>query len=519
MISRLMPGSPASHALKSSGDWQTAYSKLAPRNPPRQTTAVLVCGPKGSGKSSFSRMLVNAILSKPNKESQSSDQMAALLDLDPGQPEFSPPGEVSLTEMRSCDFGVPFAHPVVPPLNGSQTMRAHHIGNVSRKDDPHHYLACALDLFYAYEVLLQSNPACPLIINCPGWIQGRGLEILSDLIYNLTLTDVIYMSIAGPEEVTDTLAHACSVKKTAFHQLNSQPFLTATRAASELRMMQTLSYFHLDESEAGNVRWNPKPLAEMAPLIVPYAGPKQGIFAVMMLGDKQNPEFFDCILEGCLVSITVLDDNSAIPFAEDANSMDGAESSGVDMNPALPFEVQTQSPRQLVSNGEESYTDQQSYENSKTTIQGQLQSEAVQNIPTHLSHPSILRSPIGLPYLSTTSHTTPPLPPSKSHSLGLALIRSIDPTTRALHLLTPIPASTLQHLHQQKHKLVLVRGQLDSPTWAYREQIELQKRRGEDVDIKGWVERTPWAEAVEGGRGGSARVKRTRRDLRYRSQA
>lgn len=45
---------------------------------------VAVTGSKGSGKSAFGRLLVNSFLSQGHR-------VVVYLDLDPGQPEFTPP--------------------------------------------------------------------------------------------------------------------------------------------------------------------------------------------------------------------------------------------------------------------------------------------------------------------------------------------------------------------------------------------------------------------------------------------
>lgn len=175
----------------------------------------------------------------------------AFLDLDPGQPEFSPPGEISLLHLRFCNFGVPFTHPVVHPSEGCKVLRSHHLGALSPKDNPDHYQKCALDLLQRYKVLLSQHGACSLVVNCSGWVQGSGLEVLTGLIHHMAFTNVVYMSTTGPEEVVETLKDATLQAKVPFHSLSSQSseFWAPARTASDLRMMQTLSYFHLAAPE------------------------------------------------------------------------------------------------------------------------------------------------------------------------------------------------------------------------------------------------------------------------------
>nr|VDD20117.1 unnamed protein product [Brassica rapa] len=54
-----------------------------------QPPVALVCGPKDSGKSTFSRNLVKVLLQRYKR--------VAYLDIDVGQPEFTLPGFLSLT--------------------------------------------------------------------------------------------------------------------------------------------------------------------------------------------------------------------------------------------------------------------------------------------------------------------------------------------------------------------------------------------------------------------------------------
>lgn len=410
------------------------------------------------------------------------NECVAFLDLDPGQPEYSPPGELSLLRLQSWNLGPPFTHPT-SGLN--RLVKAHHLGHVSPKENPKYYYQCALDLFDHYRRMLREYRSCPLVINSAGWIQGNGLELLSDLIHGMSLTNVVYMSTSGPEDVIDTLQEVTSRSDVTFHQVVSQSSDFMTRTAGDLRMMQTLSYFHMSESEGiyHDVRWNPGPLTRVAPLVVHYAGPKQAILAFQILGDAPDCQFLDTcldsILNGCVVGVVAVDQSLGTLVQEYDSG------GGVELDESMPDEVMN---------------------------------------TTH--HAPILRTATEIPYLSTSTRTTFPLSPEKSVSLGQALIRGIDHNKKTIHLLTPIPATTLQ---ARSPNILLVRGSLDTPTWAYREEFELEKakRRLRDrkldtdegfdgEEMRRWAEGRPWAGVVEGGRRGSGKVRRIRRDIRYR---
>lgn len=192
--------------LISPPEWNEALSKSS-SSTGSKTSTIMICGPKSSGKSTFARLLVNRILSSiaPDPKSPTITKWTgvALLDLDPGQPEYSPPGQLSLIHVQELNFGQPFSHPV--PDGKSTVIRSHAIGAISPSLDPSLYLACALDLFAHYRNLLQNFPGCPLIINTPGWVLGTGLEILLDLISKARPTEVIYMSQQGPWDVVQSL--------------------------------------------------------------------------------------------------------------------------------------------------------------------------------------------------------------------------------------------------------------------------------------------------------------------------
>ena len=456
----------------------------------------MVCGPKGAGKSTFCRMLANALLSKAPTSKREADDIA-LLDLDPGQPEYSPPGDISLIKLRSHNLGPPFTHPTV--FGSDQVIRAHHMGYLSPKDDLQHYYSCAMDLFGHYQQMTTNQGSCPLIINCAGWIQGSGLELLVNLVHSINLTNIVYMSISGPEEVIDVLDKAASRTDIPLHQVNSQATDVPTRTAAELRMMQTLSYFHLNEPELGNLRWNPCPMANTPPLVIHYTGPRQAFLGVMVLGDEQNPKFLNSILEGCVVSITVVETDSAIWLGTDSD--DGHESGA-------------------------------SGTGNEAVDEGVAQGIDELNGHNRHQHSCLPRTPTGVPYIPAKDHTVEPLSPKLSHCIGHAIIRGIDTEAQAFHLTTPISACQLADAQSHPDcSIVLVRGRLDTPTWAFAEQMNLERERArrrereldleeenQSTDIKALAAKQPWASTVEGSRTGSGKIRRIRRDIRYKGQ-
>ena len=461
---------------------------------------MFICGPKNAGKSTFARILINRLLSvgeENRSESISrshSLQGVALLDLDPGQPEYSTPGQLSLTYVEEPNFGPPFTHPLT--TGKVRTLRAHASGALTPAADPCHYISCALDLFEHYRSFLSQVPKCPVIINTPGWILGTGLELLLELITKIRPTEVVYMSKEGPSEVVQSLQEASGT--IPFYTLPSQPSEYAIRTSAQLRTMQYMSYFHLLQSD-NKLAWNGQPLTSIPPLEIRYEGDDPGILGIMCYGEQPPPDLLADTINGSLLAVVVLDDAEAMP-RWDSKAMS------------------------------------EHYETSENT------SQSLRGYHT-------TRTREALPYLNPITQT---LDPRHSHSLGLLLVRGIDVRRRRLQVLTPIPVSVIEEVLEAKKAIVLVSGKLDTPGWAYLEGLgmrgknhnekamregaedmmevdqaddmdEAAEENGGESDAKNDTELLsvyedggiPWVEKLSGsqGRGAGAKVWRVRRDL------
>lgn len=489
-------------------------------------------------------MLCNAILTRP-AATASSDGLV-LLDIDPGQPEFSPPGEISLLHLRSCVFSPPFTHPVLSTQTGDRLVKAHHIGTVSPKDDPDHYLHCIIDLLNHYQRTLSSYPSCPLIVNCSGWVGGGGLEILAELLRSPNFTDIVYMSKTGPEEVFDVLERAAQRARISFHKLMSQPSRYTTRTAADLRLMQSLSYFHLDEPDENGLRWNPSIINFRQLLALPYAGTEQAVFGIMVLGDELDMKCLFDLIDGSVLGAVVIEDDSALAIP----SLAAGGNCGRFGSHKAPSEFEMNT----YGDGVRSYGSPRSkgceFRNSgeleRLSRSDSVISEAPGTIPcSGPDHPWVRRTDEQLPYLSNGLGANIPLDPAKTRSLGQVLVRGINRESKLLHVATPIPSSVIDGLREAGVRIVLVRGRLDLPDWSYTEEYNTavsgrkkKKTRGStsrvdadgkvgsedsgysdvEFDMEDWAKNVDWITMDQSSQGKQRKDKvwKVRRDLRNR---
>uniref|UniRef100_A0A093V0B0 Polynucleotide 5'-hydroxyl-kinase GRC3 n=1 Tax=Talaromyces marneffei PM1 TaxID=1077442 RepID=A0A093V0B0_TALMA len=439
--------------------WSTTIKSLSCR---AHSLRTLICGPKGAGKSTFGRYLLNHLLTPaPDGTSDNLDGIA-FLDLDPGQPEFAPMGNIYLAHLREPCFGPPFSHPNLDNSRYGKIIRCHHIGATSPKEDPDNYALAIMNLLDQYRMLTATYPRCPLIINFPGWIFGLGLEVATWIIRSTGLSDVVYMSEKGPTEVIEPLGQAASEAGVALTTLPSQPVDTVTRSSAQLRSMQIQSYFHMTQSEGLlDAFWNESPLIRNKSIHVSYSGPQPGISGIMVLGNHYSPQVLRDIIDGSIVAVVAVENTGAIPGYSEAEAKPDGDSHTDEVQPDAMNEDES--------------------EDHETPNAGQLSASQSRQRVKDLLNDTITRCPnSGLPYLFWGAGSSTPLDPKGSRSLGLAFVRSIDVSSQRLELISPIPSSSIRDAINQGQSLVLVRGMVDSPDWAFSEEYYAARNAEQD---------------------------------------
>ncbi|KAI9666339.1 MAG: hypothetical protein M1821_004274 [Bathelium mastoideum] len=417
---------------------------------------ILVCDAKSTGKSTLGRMILNRLITtRPSHkpERNFSHQPVFFLDLDPAQPEFGPPGLISLIQIRRPILGPPFAHVDTTVTPNIRLIRAHTLTALSPNEDPVHFLQAANQLMQEYHHALARAPGIPLVIDYPSWATGLGLDTLVQFIEKWTPSDVVHLD-SGHEG--DAVASLTQVAGNNFvHSLRLPEFRATMRTSAQLATMQAISYFHSkgvasDES----MRWNSVPLAEWKPWIVRYGEQSPGILGLMLYGENIAPEFLRTVFDGNLVSMVVLEDESAL---------------------AVP-QIFHKSGSEVDDNANNEACQSVDLKGSPTT-QGLSHSQSSQ-------WPCLRRTPKeNLPHILTGDYGyTTPLDPCNSYAIGQALIRDIDVEQQILYLVTPVSRSIIENLPKNRKtrspNIVLVRGRWEAPRWVLKEDSPWGSSRG-----------------------------------------
>ncbi|CAA3026463.1 polynucleotide 5 -hydroxyl-kinase NOL9 [Olea europaea subsp. europaea] len=171
-------------------EWSNAAEAITNNSNSSNPPSVFVCGPKNSGKTTFSRHLLNVLLRRYSK--------VAYLDTDVGQTEFTPPGLLSLIVVDKVTPDL-----TIPCLKTPD--RCFFFGDISSKRNPTAYLTCIFSLYDHYRkqhcmkstIDSHDSAGLPLVINTPGWVKGIGYEILVDMLKYISPTHVVKICISS----------------------------------------------------------------------------------------------------------------------------------------------------------------------------------------------------------------------------------------------------------------------------------------------------------------------------------
>ncbi|KAG4303731.1 hypothetical protein PCK1_000249 [Pneumocystis canis] len=267
----------------------------------KETIRIVVCGQKSSGKSTFTKNLMNKFLTGRYNGNRIIKKIH-YIETDLSQPEFSPYGIISSHSIEEPVINPSFTHCTLPSL-----LKAHFFGSTSPQDNPEHFLLCINDMIH------NCRKNIPTIINTPGWTKGIGLELLNKIVNLSNCTHIIYIGSKANIEAFDIkLIFSPSID--FFILPSAREFLntygTLKINATDLRTLSIISYFHSINISENNyhIDWKFNPcLLNMKPWIVKYDGDSSGIDAISILNAIIDPDDFYYAINGTIMALVAID--------------------------------------------------------------------------------------------------------------------------------------------------------------------------------------------------------------------
>ncbi|OWB67162.1 hypothetical protein B5S33_g2702 [[Candida] boidinii] len=378
---------------------------------------LLILGSKNCGKSTFSRFLLNNLILSSSPSLSSVRSEVCVLDIDPGQPEYSVPDSISLVKISEPIFGLNYNVNEMNTNSNSknenttesteeyQILKQFFVGFNSPQREPLRYFNYIRSLLNEYHAKYSH---LPLIINTPGWIKGFGIEIIKSLNDLIIPSHLIYLS----HENSSSSSYLLNLLK--YDKLiNIQPiYLNDSNlvkySPSQIRKFKLLSYFHKINKQ-NDLEYMFDPLLKKSPYKVSF----HDTCDITTLLNFNAPILGVAILDSYNIS------HEDLNLCIDGQVV-GIASINVNELQAL-----------LLSNPSS-------------------QQQGHQLIRSHHNFPNLISNTI---IKSTNS--------IKFHGLGL--VHSVNNLKKYINLYTPISTELLSNLNSNQESLILIKGRSDTP--------------------------------------------------------
>ncbi|OQR67655.1 polynucleotide 5'-hydroxyl-kinase NOL9-like [Tropilaelaps mercedesae] len=244
----------------------------------RTTLRIAIIGSRGSGKSTTLRILCNRLIATElatdgDRRTHGENGVHTpvpifVLDVDPGQTEFTPAACVSLVEVNHLLMGPPGAHQTKP-------RKSFLLGDSTAGARPEAYVAAVNSLMAYVHKELTFNHI--LVVNTMGWLNGIGdlllgtvLDLVKPCKVLATSDDVVFPTMAWPAK--EVHIDAPMVRLKPLEGVFTKDLYTKPVKAAEHRRATIVNYFGglgILNSKTVSLLWNSVALHEVSGLCPP----------------------------------------------------------------------------------------------------------------------------------------------------------------------------------------------------------------------------------------------------------
>jgi len=256
----------------------------------------------------FSTMTINSFLAQ--RRDPGDLRSFALIDLNFQAPLVGPPGQLSLTVLKTAFFGPAFINPISTPE--VKIFRAHAVGVDGYQENGEHFLACVKDLIQTFEYLQNATDLPPqqLLIHCPTSRAGsdfeKALRVRGLINEHARIADIDTVAIGV---AADQYVQGFNDSQFVIRLLD--PDRSSTKppdvSSTQRQEMQLISYFHAFLNPIGLIKWDAKPVQHHLPYATSWDSSDQdfaGLFIISEVPDMY-PGMLSALIAGSLVQIIV----------------------------------------------------------------------------------------------------------------------------------------------------------------------------------------------------------------------
>jgi polynucleotide 5'-hydroxyl-kinase GRC3/NOL9 len=271
---------------------------------------LLVSGAKGTGKSTFCRVLINHMLTM--EVNGNTGKMKAFpngvifLDIDPGQPELAAPSVIYVAHVRAPLLGPAFANMIIPGLTDNVMLRMHYLGSHTPRECPSHYQSCVADLYS----LCCNYGNVPLVVNTCGWIAGSGKSVLLSAMQGMKLTDLVHLGDSRNTALQDIMESTAGGDDKVLMQIQPHRKRSALRSARDFREMQLLAYLHASSVVHGRVLHDLLPITTLRDCLPTKSGDSTCLSTIVLLDEDVSPEYLIEAVNGAVTAIVAIKHDS-----------------------------------------------------------------------------------------------------------------------------------------------------------------------------------------------------------------